>query len=80
MVASPSIACPRWLVADPHAFPTPVKRGKSRQILANEPGCADVGSGKINAVAFAEYCFVPGLRALHWLARLGEDAEETAQH
>jgi Dyp-type peroxidase family len=27
-----------------------------------------------------EYCFMPGLRALRWLAQLGRDAEQTAQH
>jgi len=31
------------------------------------------------SVRGGEYCFMPGLRALRWLARLDEDAEHTAQ-
>ncbi|WP_050421631.1 Dyp-type peroxidase [Bradyrhizobium tropiciagri] len=38
------------------------------------------GLPRFVAVRGGEYCFMPGLRALRWLAGLGEDAEQTASH
>jgi hypothetical protein len=50
-----------------------VKHGKSRQIFANE-------TSDPHSPRFAEIWITsPGLRALRWLARLRDDAEQTAQ-
>jgi Dyp-type peroxidase family len=38
------------------------------------------GLPRFVSVRGGEYCFMPGLRALRWIARLDEDAEQTAQH
>src|SRR5262249_26479601 len=40
------ISCPRWLLVDPHALRTPVKRAKSRRIVANETA-ADTHSPRL---------------------------------
>jgi hypothetical protein len=49
-----------------------IPKGPVRRRLQGLPHFVTVRGG--------EYCFMPGLRALRWLAHLGRDAEQTAQH